>query len=287
MRERKVDFRKVAIMTIGSIIGIIIFVFILFPLVWLFVTSLKDISEVYNVPPRWIPKNPTLALYKEVFSSHAGRQSSWPVYYLNSVLVAGAATAITVVLASLAGYGFARLKLRFAAPLLVVMLVTQMFPGPSLLIPIFLTIRSMGLFNTLYGLILLHAAFALPFTTWMGTNMFRSIPPQIEEAAIVDGCSRFRVFLRITLPLSKMGLVTTGMFAFLLSWSEFPFALVLLQKEKMFTVPVGLSRYLTAHDIAWNEIAAVTVFMAVPLLIVFLILQKSFVKGMIAGYGKG
>jgi len=144
-------------------------------------------------------------------------------------------------------------------------------------------LRRLTLDNSRLGLLLLYTAFVLPFTTWMSVGTFRNIPRDLEDAARIDGCSRLQAFLRIVLPMSKLGMATTALFAFLLSWSEYPFGLVLLKTQSKHTVVVGLGAFLREFDVFWNEMAAATVMMSLPLIIIFLFVQKFFVRGLTEG----
>lgn len=281
-RQRNLRVTKKLLITLAAAFILIV---TLGPYLWLFITSFKDYSEVFKIPPTLIPKNPTLAGYKGVFTGEQlGRHDPWPLFFMNSLMVAGGAAILCTIIASFAGYGFARFtNLRGGSILLILILVSQMFPGPSLLIPIYSMMRKLALDNTRLGLLLLYTAFALPFTTWMSVGTFRSLPIELEDAAKIDGCSRFQAFIRIVLPISKLGLATTGLFAFLLSWSEYPFGLILLKTQAKHTVAVGLGAYLREFDVFWNEMATATVIMSLPLIIIFLFVQKFFVRGLTEG----
>ncbi len=268
-----------------ALLALFILVVTLSPFIWLFITSFKHYSEVFDVPPSLIPKRPTLDVYKGVFTGEQlGRHDPWPLFFLNSLIIAGGAALLCTIIASFAGYGFARFtRLPGASALLLLILVSQMFPGPSLLIPVYSTMRKLALDNSRLGLLILYTAFALPFTTWMSVGTFRNIPVDLEDAARIDGCSRLQAFLRIVLPISKLGMATTALFAFLISWSEYPFGLILLKTQSKHTVAVGLGAYLREFDVFWNEMAAATVMMSLPLVIIFLFVQKFFVRGLTEG----
>jgi ABC-type glycerol-3-phosphate transport system permease component len=270
------------LIAIGSLIIIIM---TLLPYIWLFITSFKDYKEVFDVPPSLIPKAPTLSVYKGVFTGEQlGRHDPWLLFFTNSLIIAGGAAILCTVIASFAGYGFARFtKIKGWVLFLFIILISQMFPGPSLLIPIYAMLKRLALDDTRLGLLILYTSFALPFTTWMSMGTFRNIPQDLEDAAKIDGCSRIQTFLRIVLPISKLGLVTTCLFAFLLSWSEYPFGLILLKTQSKHTVAVGLGAFLREFDVFWNEMAAATVLMSLPLIVLFLLVQKFFVRGLIEG----
>jgi len=276
---------KIGVKTIIAIVAVVILVITLLPYIWLVITSFKNYKEVFDVPPSLIPKAPTLDIYKGVFTGEQlGRHDPWPLFFANSVIIAGGAALLCTLVASFAGYGFARFtNLKGGTILLILILISQMFPGPSLLIPIYAMLRRLALDNSRLGLLILYTAFALPFTTWMSVGTFRNIPRDLDDAARIDGCSRIQAFLHIILPISKLGMVTTALFAFLLSWSEYPFGLVLLKTQSKYTVAVGLGAFLREFDVFWNEMAAATVMMSLPLIIIFLFVQKFFVRGLTEG----
>lgn len=276
---------RISIKSLIAIGAILIITVTLFPYIWLLITSFKDYKEVFDVPPTFIPKAPTLNVYKGVFTGEQlGRHDPWMLFFGNSLIIAGGAAILCSLIASFAGYGFARFtKIKGWVFLLFLILISQMFPGPSLLIPVYSMLRKLTLDNTRLGMLLLYTSFALPFTTWMSIGTFRNVPQELEDAARIDGCSRLQTFLRIVLPISKLGLVTTGLFAFLLSWSEYPFGLILLKTQSKHTVAVGLGAYLREFDVFWNEMAAATVLMSLPLIVIFLFVQKFFVRGLIEG----
>ncbi|UCG94694.1 MAG: carbohydrate ABC transporter permease [Candidatus Aerophobus sp.] len=276
---------KITIKVAIAVGAIFVLTITLLPYLWLVITSFKNYGEVFDVPPTLIPKAPTLDVYKGVFTGEQlGRHDPWPLFFANSLTVAGGAALLCTLIASFAGYGFARFtNLKGGTFLLILILVSQMFPGPSLLIPIYAMLRRLTLDNSRLGLLLLYTAFVLPFTTWMSVGTFRNIPQDLEDAARIDGCSRLQAFLRIVLPMSKLGMATTALFAFLLSWSEYPFGLVLLKTQSKHTVAVGLGAFLREFDVFWNEMAAATVMMSLPLVIIFLFVQKFFVRGLTEG----
>jgi ABC-type glycerol-3-phosphate transport system permease component len=280
----------------AGIFAIIVLISVLFPYLWLLDTGFKNYEEVFKIPPVWIPDHPTLDVFKGVLGmighseqaletvGHAtARHDPWITYIFNSFYVGIGAAVLCLCFATLAGFGLARLKMPGGDFVLMVILVSQMFPGPSIIVPLFDLMRKLGLFNTYIGLILLHTAFVLPFTTWLAVGAFRTFPTEIEEAAIVDGASRTTAFLRVVLPLMKNLLATTALFAFIMSWSEFLFALMLMKGQAMFTVPVGLSYYIREYDVFWNEMAAAAVVVSIPVLFLFTFIQRYIVRGLTAG----
>jgi ABC-type glycerol-3-phosphate transport system permease component len=166
---------------------------------------------------------------------------------------------------------------------LTFLLVTQMFPSIMLLIPYFTVMKTLGLINTYAGLILCYISFTIPFCTWMMMGYFQSIPKELDAAATIDGCGRFRIFWQIVLPLALPGLVATAMYAFLVGWNEYMFALILTTSEPMKTLAVGIGQLIGQYRIAWNDLMAVSLVASIPVTILFLLLQKHLISGLTAG----
>ena len=281
--KNKKFLRTIALWLITIVIAFIV----LFPVVWLFTTSFKPDKETFMIPPSFLPHEFTFDIYKRVLTGGTAKPAPWILNFFNSLKIALATTILTTILSALAGYGFARYKFPFKFVLLIIILVGQMLPGPALLVPIAVLVENIGLTNTHTGLILLYTAFAVPFTTWLAIGNFEAIPREIEESALVDGCNQFSAFIRVVLPLSKIGLITTAIFAFLMSWSEFPFALILMQSDEQQTMPLAMARLIREFNVFFNEMGAVTMLFTIPIFLVFLFAQKYFIRGITAGALKG
>jgi multiple sugar transport system permease protein len=167
--------------------------------------------------------------------------------------------------------------------MLVVLILTQMFPGPSILLPVFRIIDRLGLLDTHTAVVIISVMFTLPFAVWLSIGSYENIPPDLEEAAYIDGCTPLRAFVRVILPISKIGLVSVSMYTFLLTWAEYIFSLVVLSSPEKATVAIQMGKMASEINVVWNEIGAATVVVSIPLLVFFLWAQKYFVKGMIAG----
>ncbi len=279
-----------------AIVAIIVVIGVLFPYLWLLDTAFKNYTDVFQIPPTWLPEHPTLDYFAAALGilknpilgasdtlHSVTHRPPWVQYIFNSFYVGGGTAILALCFATLAGYGLARLKMPGGDLVLMVILISQMFPGPSIVIPLFDLMKKLGLFNSYLGLILLHTALVLPFTTWMAVGSFRTFPKEIEEAAIVDGASRTSAFLRVVLPIMKNLLATTALFAFIMSWSEFLFALMLMKQQSMFTVPVGLAYYIREYDVYWNELGAATVIVTIPVMFLFTFIQRYIVRGLTTG----
>jgi multiple sugar transport system permease protein len=260
----------------------ILTVFCLFPFAWIVVSSLKDLSETFRIPPIWLPHRPTLQNFVAVLTLR-----SFGRYFLNSLIVSGATTSLSIILASLAGYGFSRFKFPGARALMVGVLAAQMFPGLVLIIPVFTLASRVHLLNTYFVLILAYTSFSLPFCVWMMKGFFDGIPQELDEAAVIDGCTSMGVFMRVALPLSLPGLVATAMFSFLVAWNEFLFGVVLATRENMYVVTVGIASTIGEFQIRWNELMASAVLATLPTLILYSLMERHLVRGLSAGAVKG
>jgi len=256
--------------------------FSLFPTAWMLTTALKRPDETFTSPLRWIDFSPTLDNFARMWTIQPFAR-----YFLNSAIVSVSTTAVAVVVAILAGYGFSRFRFRGDRLCMFLILITQLFPGVLLIIPYFMVASAWGLFNTYAGLILAYVSFALPFCVWMLKGFFDSIPRELDEAALVDGCSRFRAFLRVVLPGAAPGIGATALFSFFLAWTEFLFALCLTSSQSMFPVTVGIASNIGQYRILWNELMASALMSSLPAIVVFLALERHFVAVLTSGAVKG
>jgi multiple sugar transport system permease protein len=251
---------------------------VLLPFFWMASTSLKPLPEVNRYPPEWVSPGMSFAPYADMFF-----YLPFSTYTVNSLIVASASTVLTLLIGSLAGFAFARFEFAGKRTILLLFLLSQMLPGASVVIPLFQVVQDFGLYDTLLGLTLLHTAFLLPFVIWLLYGFFTSIPRDVEDAALIDGCSRLSAMRRVILPLALPGLGATALFAFLGSWNEFFFALLLTTSDTARTVPVGIGLFVGEYQDVWNQMSAAAVLFSLPPLILFLLAQKTFVKGLAAG----
>lgn len=268
-----------------DIIGnIIVWIFVLgaiFPILWMIVTSLMTQGEIAT-GKIGIPNN--FQNYKEMWES-----VEFFNYFKNSVIVCGATTAIALFIATFAGYAVARFKFPGSNIFGAAVLATQMVPGIMFLLPLYLMFikiqETLGikLINTYGGLIIVYSAFYIPFSIWILRGFFASIPKELEEAAIIDGCSKFGAFIRIILPISRIGLIATGIYIFLMAWDELLFAWVLTTTSDVATIPVGIRLYVGNYQNRYDLLMAAGCVTTLPVLIIFFGLQKQFISGMTAG----
>ena len=243
---------------------------------------MKTLRELYTVPPIWWPDAPTWDNYHKVLF-----ESNIPRYFLNSVIISVGSTALALLLAIFASYGFARFDFRGKPLLQAFVLIGQLLPTAAIIVPLFITLRVLGLVNTYWGLILVYMIITLPLSVWMLTSYFKAIPAELDEAAIIDGASRLGVLFRITLPLSVPGIVAVCVYAFVTTWNEFIFALCFATDSSVKTLPIGLAEFSTEFNTDWGAVMAASVVMTLPIALLFLSMQRLFVGGLTAGATKG
>jgi multiple sugar transport system permease protein len=253
-----------------------------FPFYYMVLTSLRAQKDVYNKEAMLVPVNLILDNYGIVLGS-----TNMTTWLTNSVIVGVVSSAIAVVIGTLAAYSLARLRFFGSATLARSVLFMYLVPSSLLFIPLFLIINNIGLRNTLWALILTYLTFNVPFCTWMLLGYFRTIPMELEDAARIDGCSRMGVLGRIILPLSAPGLVTAFIFSFTNSWNEFLYAAVMTSRSELRTIPVGLYSFQIADILLWGQLMAAAILATVPVLVLYMLVQRFVVQGLTAGSVKG
>ncbi|MFE8989932.1 carbohydrate ABC transporter permease [Streptomyces collinus] len=254
-------------------------VFLAFPFLWLLSTAFKPPRELGSLHPTWIPKDPTLDNFRQAFGEQPLLQAA-----LNSLIAALGAAVIAVLIATPMAYVVARRRTRLAKAVTGWVVVSQAFPFVLLIIPLFLVLKNLGLINSVPGLVLVYVVWALPFALWMLAGYVRAVPPELEEAAAVDGAGRVRTLVSVTAPLLAPGIVATGLFAFITAWNEFFFALVLLKTPEKQTLPVVLTHFIGAEGVAdLGPLAAAAFLATLPSLIVFALIQRRITGGMLTG----
>lgn len=259
-----------------------ILIFVLFPFYWVVTTSFKGTPQIFERTSIFWPAPWTLDQYTTLI-----QDTSFLTWFRNTVIVALSSTAISVSLAALSAYALSRLKFRGAGALTTFLLITYLLPGTMLFIPLYQTLTDLGLINTYGALIATYPTFLLPFATWVMIGYFRSIPVELEEAALIDGASRLRAFWQITLPLAAPALLSVTLFAFTNAWNEFLFAFVFITSESLRTLPVGLQSLVVGDILPWGQLMAASLLMAVPVVILYTFAQRYLVEGLTAGSLKG
>ncbi len=268
-----------------GLLVVLIVLFCVLPFVWTLVTSLKKQSEIYATPATYVPRALTLDHWEKVLTLTRFTKS-----LLNSAIVASSATAISLLVGSSCAYAIARLQFPGKSVVLAVVLAVAMFPGIAILSPLYLLFRDWGLINTRLSLILPYVTFTLPICIWTLTAFFRDLPLEVEEAARVDGCTRWQVYRQIVIPLAAPGVFTTAILIFIAGWNEYLFARTFISDQALFTAPVAVAQFEGA-DIAaarpWGEISAAAVATTLPLVVLVLVFQRRIISGLTAGAIKG
>ena len=255
--------------------------FSLAPFLWFVSSAFKLQTQITAIPPQWWP-----AFSLDFFRSAIGEYGILR-YLVNSIIVAGSTTLVTISLATLAGYALARLPRRQAQAILMGILACAMFPQIAIVGPIWRFLQMMGWLNTYHGLMLPYVALTLPLAIWILTLFFLEMPEELEAAALVDGCTRLRALVRVILPLSAPGLFTASILCFIYAWNEFFLALLIMTDPLRQTMPVGIALFQGEHTIPWGEIAAASFITTAPLVIMVLLFQRRIVTGLSAGAIKG
>lgn len=262
----------------AGLIVLPIYAFILFPFYVMIATALKSIREVYTYPPLFWSVQPQWENFVQVW-----REIPLGNFMMSSLIIASGATVLTTLCAIPAAYALARMSFPGRGFWLQTMLVSQMFSPVIIIVPLFKLIVLLGLNDSFAGLIIANAAFDVTFSVWLLTSYFQSIPKDMEEAAFVDGCTRLGVMFRIVLPLARPGVVTVVIFAFITTWNEFMMALTFITSPEKKMITVGLFQLVGKFEVQWNLLAAGAIFGVLPTLILFMLIQKQLVKGLVAG----
>ena len=260
-------------------VSIIILIVMLFPVYWMFMVSLKLPEEIFKSPPAWFPSKPQLGSFAQLFIDG----DVWSLW--NSLVIAGVSTLIAMVLGTVCAYALVRF--RTGGDNLALWILSQrMLPPIAVVFPIFLAYAHFGLADSYPGLILLYTAFALPYVIWMMRGYLEDVPVELEEAALVDGHSHVSVLWKVAVPMARNGLIATAIFAFVFSWNEFLFALVLTRTE-VITFTVQVSQYFGSQSTFWAKIGAMSVLGTLPVFIAVTMLQRYLVRGISLGAVKG
>jgi arabinogalactan oligomer/maltooligosaccharide transport system permease protein len=279
--------RAIAVGVGGNLLLVAVCLVVLYPVLWVLKIALSG-SEALQVGALPLPGSFSLDLFRDVIMARdaQGNMLFWRQLF-NSAVVALASTAIGLSLASSAAYAFSRFSFPGRESGMRALMVTQMFPGVVMSIPLYILLDKVHLLDTLTGLVLVYSTTSVPFSVWMLKGYFDTIPKDIEEAAFVDGASRWTTFFRIMLPLSKPALVVTALFSFMTAWNEFILAATFLGRETLYTLPVQLQRYVGQYSAQWGSFAAMAILVSVPVMALFFVLQKHLVGGLTAGGVKG
>ncbi|HZQ10596.1 MAG TPA: carbohydrate ABC transporter permease [Anaerolineae bacterium] len=250
----------------------------LFPFFWMITTSLKPEVDMFATPPVWIPNPPTLENYANVIF-----EGDFHSYLLNSLIVATVSTILGLVIGAPAAFGFARMPYRFSGILFLIIIAIRMFPPVSLVIPYFMGMRAVELIDRVPALIIAYLPLELPLVIWLLEGFFREFPKELQEAGEMDGLNALGILVRIAIPVSLPAIGVAAMFAFLVAWNEFIFALSLTRTPNAATMPVGIAGYVTNFRTFWGPMTAAASIYTIPVLIVTLFAQRGIVRGLLGG----
>jgi multiple sugar transport system permease protein len=268
-----------ALTIIGLVLGAL---FAGLPVLWMFASSFKSNTAIFAYPPRLIDETFSQAAYTAVFTNPEQLR-----FFFNSYLISALVTLFTLIVGTLAGYSFSRYSFKFKHVLSLIIIGVQSVPPITLMIPYFGLIVALGLYNTYWALILTYLVFTLPYAIIMMTGYFNTLPRELDEAVMIDGGSSFTILWRVLVPISLPGIVSVGVYTFMLAWNEFLFALTLTKTNDMRTVPIGIQLLMGQHSFEWNQMMAMSVLGSLPVLLLFLLFQRYFIAGMAAGSIKG
>ncbi len=264
--------------TIIWIFLIAVCVYCLIPFAWMLSTSLKTEAEAFRIPPTWLPLQLTVDSYIGIWI-----RKNFGTYFMNSTIISLATAVFSTFFGAFAGYGFSRFFFRGRRFLIGFFLATQMLPGVLLVGPYFKILSRFGLYDTRSGLVIAFLTICLPFSTWMMKGFIDKVPQELDQSAMVDGCSRVGVFFKIVLPIVAPGMVATILFAFLLAWGDLLWALCLTSSEKMITVTLGIARTVGEFRIIWPMLMAGSLVGGLPAILLYIFLQRLLVQGLTAG----
>lgn len=277
-RER----RKKRIYTLITIAVLVVF---LFPIYWMVITSLKSPAEIFAKEPTFFPQKIDFSGY----ISQLKRGDTVPFWknLQNSLIIATVTTVVVTVLSTLSAYGLARFRQRLNRLTLLVVLITQMIPAVLFLSPLFIILKKLGLLNTLFAPVLYVCIFSIPFCIVTLRPFFLSIPRELEDAAAVDGCGKFATFLRVMVPISYPGIITSAAFTFIWGWGDLMGALTFLQNDKLYPLTVNMYKSITEYGVDWSGLMAFSVILTIPVVLIFVCFQKYLVSGLTSGAVKG
>lgn len=257
---------------------IVMLIFALFPIYWMFITSFKTQAEVYSAIPIFWPKEFNFSSYKTLIYN-----TKFLVNIKNSLIVSLLVSIISILVSSLAAYAISRLKFRGRSTMSKSILYAYLMPKSVLFIPLYILVTTLALNNSLYALVLIYPTITIPYATWMLISYFKSIPKEIEEAAIVDGCSKFGSMIRIVFPLASPGIIATFIFSFTLCWCEYLYALVIISDTLNKTITLGLSDMVVGDIFAWGPLMGGSIIASIPVVIIYTLSSNFLVSGLTLG----
>jgi len=273
--KKKIDYFRILNLYLPLFL---LLLFALFPYIWTILSSVKPESELFTRQIHYLPQSPTFQNYVSLF-----KLTNFSKYLSNSLIVAISTVIVAIIISTLAAYAFARFSFPMKNILLVVVLITTMFPKVLLIIPLFKIFAFLKMMNTYIALILAHSTFAIPFAVWMLTGYLEMIPKELDEAAWVDGCTKFQALFKIILPIMAPGLAATIVYIFIQSWNDYLYAVMFTSDLTVRTLPVGLKMFVGKFEVNWGWLTAGGVVTSIPIVLFFFFVQRHLIKGLTAG----
>jgi multiple sugar transport system permease protein len=278
-RGRRIDAWR----WVGRIFLVMMLLYTAVPMAWMLLTSIKSGFAAMQLPPQWFPNEPTLASYEKLLDPNNSVGQDFLRFFWNSLFVSITTTLLAVAVAVPAAYAFSRFDFPGRKFLFFAVLLRNMFPAVIFLVPLFILMRLLGLVNTHGSLILTYLTFGLPLAIWLLKGFYDNIPYQLEQAARIDGATRFQAFLLIVMPLSAPGIIATAIYSFIGAWNEYIFAYTFLNKNEQLTLPVGIQRFFSENTTDFPGLMAASFMMSLPVVVLFLLLQRYFVRALTEG----
>jgi multiple sugar transport system permease protein len=268
---------------VGRIFLVMMLLYTAMPMAWMLLTSIKSGFAAMQFPPQWLPNEPTLASYEKLLDPTNSVGQDFLRFFWNSLFVSTTTTVLAVIVAVPAAYAFSRFDFPGRKFLFFAVLLRNMFPAVIFLVPLFILMRLLGLVNTHGSLILTYLTFGLPLAIWLLKGFYDNIPYQLEQAARIDGATRFQAFLLIVMPLSTPGIIATAIYSFIGAWNEYIFAYTFLNRNEQLTLPVGIQRFFSENTTDFPGLMAASFIMSLPVVVLFLLLQRYFVRALTEG----
>jgi multiple sugar transport system permease protein len=268
---------------VGRIFLVMMLFYTAMPMAWMMLTSIKSGFAAMQFPPQWLPNEPTLASYEKLLDPTNSVGQDFLRFFWNSLFVSTTTTVLAVIVAVPAAYAFSRFDFPGRKFLFFAVLLRNMFPAVIFLVPLFILMRLLGLVNTHGSLILTYLTFGLPLAIWLLKGFYDNIPYQLEQAARIDGATRFQAFLLIVMPLSAPGIIATAIYSFIGAWNEYIFAYTFLNRNEQLTLPVGIQRFFSENTTDFPGLMAASFIMSLPVVVLFLLLQRYFVRALTEG----
>lgn len=278
MKKTKSVVQKAALVALSAAV-ILIF---LTPIYWVFITSFKHPDAMFTYPPQWYVADGTLEHYKKVLF-----ETLMPRGFFNSFVISACAVVICDVLSVMAAYGFSRYRFKANQPLMLMLLVTKMLPASVLIVPLYVMMNNFHMLDTFRGIIAVYVSLNIPFSVWIMKSFYDSIPRELDEAALIDGCSTFGTFSRILIPLTRPGIISISVITFFTCWNEFVIAMTLTSSTRVQPMSIGLYTFMTEQGVKWGPITCATAIAIFIPAVLFVIFQKHFISGMTSGAVKG